>query len=316
MVATCRLTTLPGVAITTHSAVPDERNTGVLVYLNGEFVTRDRARISVFDSGFLVGDGIWEGIRLHHGRFAFLDRHLDRLFHGLETAAIDPGLTRPEVNTLLRSVVDRNGMTDGVHVRLMITRGDKRTPSQHPANLVGGPNVVVIAEWKQADSGVRDRGIKLATSSVRRPPPDTLDQRLNTHSKIHEVIALVEAMRAGANEALMLDTEGNVATCNATNFFMVADGEVWTSAGHSNLPGITRAVVLEEARAAGIPAHERPFDVSDVYAADEAFVTGTFGGLTPVVEVDGRPIGDGLPGPMTARLRGLYEARVERETTA
>jgi branched-chain amino acid aminotransferase len=315
MVPTCCLTTLQRVANTTHSAVPDERNAGVLVYINGEFVTRDRARISVFDSGFLVGDGIWEGIRLHRGRFAFLDRHLDRLFHGLETAAIDPGMTRPEVEALLRAVVDRNGMTDGVHVRLMITRGDKKTPSQHPANLVGGPNVVVIAEWKQADPGVRERGIRLATSSVRRPPPDTLDQRLNTHSKIHEVIALVEAVKAGADEALMLDSEGNVATCNATNFFMVADGEVWTSVGHSNLPGITRAVVLEEARAAGIPAHERPFGVSDVYAADEAFVTGTFGGLTPVVEVDGRPIGHGLSGPMTARLRDLYEARVERETT-
>ena len=302
-------------APTTHSAVPDQRNAGVVVSINGEFLPRDQARISVFDSGFLVGDGIWEGIRLHNGRFAFLDRHLDRLFHGLAAASIDPGMSRGEIVALLQSVVDRNGMTDGVHVRLMITRGDKRTPSQHPANLVGGPNIVVIAEWKQADPAVRDRGIRLATSTVRRPPPDTLDQRLNTHSKLHEVIALVEAMNAGADEALMLDVAGNVATCNATNFFMVGGGEVSTSIGHSNLPGITRAIVLEEARAAGIPAHERDFGPGEVYDADEAFVTGTFGGLTPVVEVDGHPIGTGGPGPMTARLRALYEGRVERETS-
>ena len=301
-------------APTTHSAVPDDRNASVEVYVNGEFVPRDQARISVFDSGFLVGDGIWEGIRLHHGSFAFLDRHLARLMHGLAVASIDPGMTRAEIAALLGAVVERNGMTDGVHVRIMITRGDKKTPSQHPANLAGGPNIVVIAEWKQADPAVRDRGITLATSSVRRPPPNTLDQRLNTHSKIHEVIALVEAMEAGADEALMLDTEGSVATCNATNFFMVTGGEVWTSGGGSNLPGITRAVVLEEARAAGIPAHERDFGIEDVYAADEAFVTGTFGGLTPVVAVDGRDIGVGRPGPMTGRLRSLYEARVEKET--
>jgi branched-chain amino acid aminotransferase len=303
------------VALTTHSALHDERNAAVLVYINGEFHPRDQARISVFDSGFLVGDGIWEGIRLHHGTFAFLDRHLDRLFHGLGVTAIDCGMDRAGVEAVLRSVVDRNGMSDGVHVRLMITRGDKKTPSQHPANLVGGPNVVVIAEWKQADPTVRDRGVALATSSVRRPPPDTLDQRLNTHSKLHEVIALVEAMEAGADEALMLDTDGNVATCNATNFFIVTHGELWTSVGHSNLPGITRGVVLEEARAAGIPSHERAFTLTEAYSADEAFVTGTFGGLTPVVSIDGNAIGGGRSRPMTDRLRGLYDQRVERETT-
>ncbi|MEX0826808.1 MAG: aminotransferase class IV [Acidimicrobiia bacterium] len=301
-------------APTTHSALHDDRNAGVLVYVNGEFLPRDQARISVFDSGFLIGDGIWEGIRLHHGEFAFLDRHLDRLFHGLDVASIECGFDRAGIEALLHEVVDRNGMTDGVHVRLMITRGDKKTPSQHPANLVGGPNVVVIAEWKQADPTVRDRGIKLATSTVRRPPPDTLDQRLNSHSKLHEVIALVEATEAGADEALMLDTEGHVATCNATNFFIVTRGELWTSVGHANLPGITRAVVLEEARAAGIPAHERAFTLADAHPADEAFVTGTFGGLTPVAAIDGNPIGDGKLRPMTDRLRALYEARVERET--
>jgi len=300
---------------TTHSAVPDPRNADVLIYINGEYFRRDQARISVFDSGYLIGDGVWEGIRFHRGRFAFLDRHLDRLFHGLESVSIDIGLDRSGITALLQEVVDRNEMTDGVHIRLMITRGDKKTPSQHPANLVSGPNIVVIAEYKQADPAVRQQGIRLFTATVRRPPPDTLDQRLNVHSKLHEVIALIEATDAGADEALMLDTTGAVATCNATNFFMVRDGEVWTSTGEFNLPGITRGAVLEAAQAAGIATHEAPFFIDDVYAADEAFVTGTFGGLTPVTEVDGRPLGDGSPGQMTARLRGLYEAMIERDIT-
>ena len=298
---------------TTHSAVPDPRNANVLIYINGEYFHRDQARISVFDSGYLVGDGVWEGIRFHHGKFAFLQRHLDRLFHGLETASIETGMDRAGMTALLQEVVDRNEMTDGVHVRLMITRGDKKTPSQHPANLVSGPNIVVIAEYKQADPAVREQGISLFTATVRRPPPDTLDQRLNVHSKLHEVMALIQATDAGADEALMLDTTGAVATCNATNFFIVRDGELWTSTGEYNLPGITRGAVLQVAQAAGIPTHEAPFFVDDVYDADEAFVTGTFGGLTPVSAVDGRVIGDGSEGQMTTRLRGLYEALVERD---
>jgi branched-chain amino acid aminotransferase len=301
------------VAKTTHSAVPDPRNADVVVYINGEFFRREDAKISVFDSGYLVGDGVWEGMRLHHGRFAFLDRHLDRLFHGLAATSIDIGMDRAGVTRLLEDVVERNGMTDGAHVRLMITRGDKKTPSQHPANLISGPNIVVIAEHKQADPTVQDRGITLFTATVRRPPPDTLDQRLNVHSKLHEVIALIQATDAGADEALMLDTTGAVATCNATNFFIVRNGEVWTSTGESNLPGITREAVLEVARTAGITAHEKPFDLADVYTADEAFVTGTFGGLTPVTEIDGHPIGSGRPGQMTGRLRELYETLIETD---
>ncbi len=300
-------------AKTTHSAVPDPRNADVLVYINGEYFHRDEARISVFDSGYLVGDGVWEGMRLHKGRIAFLDRHLDRLFHGLDTVSIDIGLDRAGVTALLHEVLARNEMADGVHIRLMVTRGNKKTPSQHPANLISGPNIVVIAEYKQADPTVRDRGISLFTATVRRPPPDTLDQRLNVHSKLHEVIALIQATDAGADEALMLDTTGAVATCNATNFFIVRDGEVWTSTGDFNLPGITRGAVLEAARDAGIPAHEGPFFPEDVYAAEEAFVTGTFGGLTPVIEVDGHTIGEGSPGPMTERLRDLYETLIEKD---
>lgn len=295
----------------THDAATDPRNTDVLVWINGRLYPRDEAKISVFDSGFLVGDGIWEGLRLHHGRFAFLDRHLDRLFAGAETISLDIGLTRDEVTAALRATVDANGMEDAVHVRLMVTRGDKRTPSQHPSNGVGIPNIVIIAEHKRARPDVAAEGIRLHTATVRRPPPNTLDQRLNCHSKLHEVVALIQATDAGADEALMLDTTGAVATCNATNFFCVRDGELWTSTGEYCLPGITRAVVLEVAAANGIVTHQAPFLVEDVYAAEEAFVTGTFGGLTPVRAVDGEPIGGGaVPGPLTARLSALYGAAV------
>ncbi len=298
-------------APSTHQAIDDARNDRIQVYINGGFHLRSEAKISVFDSGFLVGDGVWEGIRLHHGSFAFLDRHLDRLFAGAAAIGLDIGMTRAEVEAALAETVRRNDMHDGVHVRLMVTRGDKKTPSQHPANVVGGPNVVIIAEHKAADPAVAATGISLFTATVRRPPPDMLDQRLNCHSKLHEVIALIQAVHAGADEALMLDPTGAVATCNATNFFVVAGGELWTSTGHYCLNGITRRVVLEEARAAGMTALELPFSLTDVYAADEAFVTGTFGGLTPVVAVDGRTIGTGGPGPVTARLRELYARAVD-----
>ncbi len=294
----------------THDAVPDARNATVKVWINGEVVPRDQARVSVFDSGFLVGDGIWEGMRLHDGGIAFLDRHLDRLFGGLHAVRIDLGMTRDDVVAALDEVIAANDMHDSVHLRLMVTRGDKKTPSQHPSNLVGGPNVVITAEHKVADPVARSGGISLFTATIRRPPPDTLDQRLNCHSKLHEVMALIQATEAGADEALMLDTTGAVATCNATNFFCIRAGEVWTSTGQHNLPGITRAVVLEVADAAGIPTHQAPFTLVDVYQADEAFVTGTFGGLTPVHTVDGRRIGTGAEGAMTTRLRALYDQAV------
>lgn len=299
----------------THAAVDDPRNADVEIFINGEFHHRSEAKISVFDSGFLVGDGIWEGLRLHRGHFAFLDRHLDRLRSASRATGIDIG-TRAELTDALHRTVEQNGMHDDVHVRLMVTRGDKKTPSQHPSNLVGGPNVVIIAEHKRADAEVADRGITLFTATVRRPPPDTLDQRLNCHSKLHEVIALIQAVEAGADEALMLDPTGAVATCNATNFFVVNKGEVLTSTGHYNLAGITRAVILEEAAAAGLPTATRPFSLTDVYDAEEAFVTGTFGGLTPVTTVDGRPIGDGAedgPGPVTRQLRELYHRAVDAD---
>ncbi len=297
----------------THQALTDERNATIEIYINGDFFPRDEAKISVFDSGFLVGDGIWEGIRLHHGVFAHLDRHLDRLFAGATAIALDIGLDRDGIEAALRATIERNDMHDNVHVRLMITRGDKKTPSQHPSNNIGGPNIVIIAEHKAADPDVRDRGISLFTATVRRPAPDTLDQKLNCHSKLHEVIALIQATSAGADEALMLDPTGAVATCNATNFFIIDRDGLHTATGQYNLNGITSELVCEVAEAAGIPVYRHAFSLTDVYAADEAFVTGTFGGLTPVHTIDGRTIGTGEQGPMTIRLRELYETAIEAD---
>ena len=295
----------------THASLPDPRNETVQVYISGEFFPRQDAKISVFDSGFLVGDGVWEGIRLHNGAFAFLDLHLTRLFEGAKAIGLELGQTKADFEAALFETVRRNAMHTDVHVRLMVTRGTKKTPSQDPRFVVGGPNVVIIAEHKRADPEVTAAGVRLFTSTVRRPPPDTLDQKLNCHSKLHEVVALVQALHAGADEALMLDPEGFVATCNATNFFIVRRGEVWTSTGQYCLNGITRRLVLELARAEGIPALEQPFSLTDVYSADEAFVTGTFGSLTPVSAVDGRTIGEGTGfGPVTARLSALYKQAV------
>jgi branched-chain amino acid aminotransferase len=292
-------------ARSTHSAISDPRNADVLVYVDGEFIHRDEAAVSVFDSAFLIGDGIWEGLRYHDGRFLHLDRHLDRLFATAAAVHLDIGTTREELVGILQSAVERNGMTTDAHVRLMISRGTKRTALQDP-RLSERPTVVVIAEWKVSDPELASHGLRLHTATVRRPPPETLDQRWNSHSKLHEVVALSEAIAAGADEALMLDTNGHVATCNSTNFFIVRAGELWTSTGEHCLNGITRATVLELAAHLGIPAYERDFDLAEVYAADEAFVTGTFGGLTPVVGVDDRTIGDGQVGAVTRRLTAAY----------
>ena len=296
----------------THNAVPDERNASVLIYVNGELVPRDQAKISVFDSGFLIGDGVWEGLRLHRDVFVFLAEHLDRLWQGAQALSLNIGLTRAELTAALYQTVRANDMHDGAHVRLMVTRGLKQTPSQDPRLTVGGPTIVIIAEHKQVSPDGFERGVRLFTSSIRRPPPDTLDPKLNCHSKLHEVLALNQAIQAGADEALMLDVHGAVSTCNATNFFIVVRGHVWTSTGLHCLNGITRGKVLEVCQARGLPVREKDFSLVDVYAAEEAFVTGTFGGLTPVVAVDGHTIGDGRPGALTRRLRDWYLAEIER----
>lgn len=298
----------------THAALPDARNERVMIYVNGELVPRADAKVSVFDSGFLIGDGVWEGLRLQHGVFVFLDEHLDRLYQGAKAIGLDMGLTRAEITEALYRTVRANDMHDNVHVRLMITRGVKKTPSQDPRLTIGKPTIVIIAEHKQANPAVFERGVRLFTSTIRRPPPDTLDPKLNCHSKLHEVMALNQAIQAGADEALMLDVHGAVSTCNATNFFIVVKGQVWTSTGQHCLNGITRKKIIELCRTQGVAVFAKDFSLTDVYAADEAFVTGTFGGLTPVIEVDGRPIGDGQAGEVTRRLRDWYLAEIERST--
>ena len=295
----------------THDALPDTRNENVLIYINGEMVPRADAKISVFDSGYLVGDGVWEGIRLHHDVFVFLDEHLDRLFQGAAAVDMDFGMTRSELTDALRQTVRANEMHDGIHMRLMITRGIKKTPSQDPRLTIGGPTIVITAEHKTADPTTTKTGVRLFTSTVRRGSPDYLDPRLNCHSKLHEVIALIQALKAGADEALMLDINGFVATCNATNFFIVRKGEVWTSTGQYCMNGITRGKVISVGQEAGIPVYQKNFSLTDVYDADEAFVTGTFGGLTAVTEVDGRTIGGGVYGSMTQRLSDLYLDAIE-----
>jgi len=282
-----------------------------LVLVNGELVPRDRAVVSVFDSGFVLGDGVWEGVRVAGGHPAFLDQHLDRLFEGAAAIAMDIGRTRDELTSDLYLVLGANDMTDGVHVRLMVTRGVKSTPYQDPRVTIGPATIVIVAEHKEPKQERVERGITLFTTHVRRATPDTLDPKLNAHSKLNDIQACIQAYTAGADEALMLDPHGFVAACNSTHFFCVRRGfdgepEVWTSDGRFCLAGITRANVLRLCRDNDIAAHERTFSLTDVYGADEAFVTGTFGGVIPVREVDGRRIGTGERGPVTHRLQQLY----------
>ena len=294
--------------------VGDPRNDDVFISVNGDLVRRPDAKISVFDSGFVLGDGVWEGLRLNGGRIAFFDKHLDRLSDGAKMLRIDIGVTREALAARVFDVVEANSMRDGVHIRLMVTRGVKRSPYQDPRLTVGAATIVVIPEWKLPRPEMLARGLNLFTVHVRRTGPAEQDQKLNSHSKLNCVLACIQAMEAGADEALMLDDRGFVATCNSTHFFIVRDGEVWTSAGGYCLGGITRGAVLRAARRAGIPAHEKDFSLFDVYGADEAFCTGTFAGLTPVVKVDGRPIGEyersaaDASGPTTRKLRALYQA--------
>ncbi len=295
----------------THNALDDPRNAEVLISINGELFPRRNAKISVFDSGYLVGDGVWEGLRLHHGTLVFWDDHMDRLYQGAKTIGMDIGMTRDEVKSQVERALEANKMDDGVHVRIMITRGIKKTPSQDPRLTISGPNVVIVAEHKKADPQTRNKGITLFTSTIRRGSPDYLDPRLNCHSKLHEVQALIQAIEAGADEALMLDIHGFVSTCNATNFFMVKDGEVWTSTGQYCMNGITRGKVIEICEENNIPCFQKNFSLFDVYGADEAFVTGSFGGLTPVTKIDGRQISGSVPSTITGLLQNLYEGKIE-----
>jgi branched-chain amino acid aminotransferase len=296
-----------------HDSLGDPRNADILIDINGALKSRAEAMVSVFDSGFVLGDGVWEGLRVHKGRIAFLAAHLDRLYEGAKAIAMDIGLAREALTERLYATLDANGMTgDGVHIRLMVTRGLRSTPYQDPRVVVSGATIVIVPEYKEPLPAIVETGISLFTVHVRRGFPDVQDPKLNSHSKLNCITACIQAIEAGADEALMLDPHGFVATCNSTHFFIVRKGEVWTSTGDYCLGGITRANVIRLCRESGIPVFEKNFSLTDVYGADEAFVTGTFAGLVPARVVDGRVLTAGR-GPMTERLQGLYRALVEAD---
>ncbi len=298
----------------THDHTDDPRNQEILISVNGRLLKREEAVVSVFDSGFVLGDGVWEGLRVKDGHPAFLEQHLDRLFEGAAAISLDIAMTRKELTTELYRTLDANGMDgDGVHIRLMVTRGPKSTPYQDPRMSAGPPTVVVIAEHKDPLPSTVEGGLSLFTVHVRRAAPDTLDPKINSHSKLNDITACIQAYTAGADEALMLDPHGFVATCNSTHFFVVRKGEVWTSTGDYCLGGITRSNVLRICADAGITARERNFSLTDVYGAEEAFVTGTFAGIVHVHSVDGRQIGNGVRGFVVERLRSLYRELVDRD---
>ena len=287
---------------------PDPRNAHALIYLNGALVPRAEARVSLFDAGFLVGDGVWEGLRVKNGTLLFLDAHLERLYWGAGQIRLDIGLDRAALARELQRTLDANEMRDGVHLRLMVTRGEKSAPNQDPRNALGKPTIAIVAEYKLPGPQLATTGLRLMTSSVVCTPAEMFDMRLNSHSRLNLIAALWQAIEAGADEALMLDPKGYVSSCNATNFFYVRNGVVATSRGEYCFNGITRANVIALCREHGLPIELRDFSLAEVHAADEAFVTGTFGGLTPVRVIDGHKLPAALPGPVTQRLRVLYAA--------
>jgi branched-chain amino acid aminotransferase len=295
-----------------HHSADDPRNRNILIYVNGALYPRERAMVSVFDSGFILGDGVWEGLRVHHGAIAFLEMHLDRLYEAAKAIDLDIGVDRAGLTAALYRTLEANRMTEGVHMRLMVTRGMKSTPYQDPRACVGPATIVIIPEYKLPRPESLTRGLRLFTVHVRRGAPDVQDPKLNSHSKLNCITACIQATKAGADEALMLDPHGFVATSNSTHFFIVRRGEVWTSSGKYCIPGITRANVLRLCHEAGITAHEKDFSLTDVYGAQEAFVTGTFAGLAPVTEVDGRRI-SAARGPVVERLQRLYLELIERD---
>jgi branched-chain amino acid aminotransferase len=295
----------------TQDFTPDPRNDAILINVNGVLTPRAEAVVSVFDSGFMLGDGVWEGIRVHKGRMAFLKEHLDRLWEGAKAIAMDIGISREAMVARLEETITANQM-DACHIRLMVTRGVRSTPYQDPRVVVSPATIVIIAEHKEPHAEVIEKGISLFTVHVRRGDPAVQDPKLNSHSKLNCITACIQATEAGANEGLMLDPHGFVATCNSTHFFIVRKGEVWTSTGDYCLGGITRGNVIRICREEGIPVFEKNFSLTEVYGADEAFVTGTFAGVVPAHTIDGRKLTEGR-GAMVERLQGLYKALVERD---
>ncbi len=298
---------------TTHDAAEDPRNRDIRIYVNGKIVHRDDAKVSVYDSGFLLGDGMWEGMRLYNGTWAFFDEHMDRFFDSCKSVSLDVGMDRAGIADAMARTAAANGMTDNAHCRLMLTRGIKDKPFQHPALSRSGPTLVIIMEHSRPVSTLQDKGIRLATVPQVRGLPMSQDAKLNSHSKLNCVIACLQAEQAGADEALMLDPHGFVNTTNACNFFIVRRGEVWTSTGDYCMNGVTRQKIIDLCRANDIAVFEKNFSLVEAHGAQEAFLTGTFGAQTPVASIDGKPVGDGTR-PVTQRLRTLYKALVARET--
>ena len=296
----------------THEFLEDSRNEEVLIYINGDFFPRHEAKVSVFDSAFLVGDGLWESFRLHNGKLAFVAQHLNRLKANLKALDYDLGKPPEALIDEIYKTVHKNKMHTDVHIRMMITRGTKKSPSQDPRANISGPTIVIIAEYKMPSRETQD-GIRLFTVHVRRGRPDVQDPKLHPHSKLNCVISCIQAIKAGVDEALMLDPQGFVSTCNSTNFFIVVNNQVWTSTGQYCLNGITRGNIIELCRTNQIDIFEKDFSLLDVYGSDEAFVTGTFGGVAYVSEVDGRVIGNGKMGPVSRKLMNLYAALLEKE---
>ena len=296
----------------THDYHNDPRNDNILIYINGEYFQRSEAKISVLDSGYLLGDGVWEGIRLHKGHLVHLDEHLDRLYSGAENLAMDIGLSKVEVKQALETTILKNGMKSDVHIRLIVSRGIKKTPYQSPKVTMGNPTVVVIPEYKKASEEVKKKGITLATVTTRRDHT-VQDPRVNSLSKHNCIAACIEADRLGVDEGLMLDPHGFVATCNSTNFFMVHSGEVWTSTGEYCLNGVTRGAVIRLCREYDVSVLEKNFIPEDVYSADEIFVTGTFAGVIPVILVDDNKIGGGTRGSLTKNLQNWYALDIEKQ---
>ena len=296
-------------AQTTHSAEDDARNQAIKIWVNGAIVPRNDAKVSVYDSGFMLGDGMWEGLRLYNGVRAYFDKHMDRLFESCKAVSLDIGMDRSGVANAMALVQAANDMHTDVHCRLMITRGPKIKPFQHPSLSKSGPTTVIIMEHSKPVASLQGQGIRLATVPQVRGLPMAQDAKYNSHSKLNCVIACLQAEQAGADEALMLDPLGFVNTTNACNFFIVRNGQVWTSTGDYCMNGVTRQKVIDLCRANGIPVYKKNFSLVEAYGADEAFLTGTFGAQTPVAEIDGKVIGDGKR-PITARIQGLYKQAI------
>lgn len=294
----------------THEYDFDRRNDDIQIYINGQYFHRSEAKVSVMDSGYLLGDGVWEGIRLHKGHLIHLDGHLNRLYSGAEAIAMDIGISRQDMTSAIMETLEKNEMESDVHIRLIVSRGIKKTPYQHPKVTIGRPTVVIIPEYKKASETVKENGITLATVKTLRDNR-TQDPRINSLSKHNCIAACIEADKLGVDEGLMLDPQGFVSTCNSTNFFIVRDGQVWTSTGEYCLNGVTRGSIIRLCKEYDVPVFEKNFILNDVHTAGEVFVTGTFAGVIPVISVDGITIGDGTRGPLTESLQDWYALDIE-----